>query len=565
MKKLIIFLLFTSLITSCHFGNEEVDLIIHNAKIYLMDETGTTVDAVAIKDGVIVAFGPEREIMNQYDAPLIYDAQKKPVYPGFIDGHCHFLAYGLMLQDADLTGAKNWEEVLEILLKYAPTRSSEWIIGRGWDQNDWTQDTAVDADSIATARFPEKTELDSLFPETPVYLTRIDGHAILVNQKALDLAGIKPATRIEGGAIEVRDGKCTGILIDNAISLVDKVMPKHTREQKEKALLLAQERCFAVGLTTIDDAGLMHEDIMLIDSLQRAGVLKMRIYAMLSDDESNYKHYLGKRPDSTNRMLNVRSFKLYADGALGSRGACLLSPYEDILKELGRKEHGFLLNTPTYYMQKAQQLAAAGYQMNTHAIGDSANRVMLNIYKEVLGGMNDKRWRIEHAQVVDKSDLSLFSKYSVIPSVQPTHATSDMPWAWLRLGRTRVARAYAYKELLRENGMLALGTDFPVEGISPIETYYAAVARKDREGNPEGGWQMENALSREEAMMGMTIWNAIANFEDHYKGSIAVGKVADFVILERDIMKCEELMIRGTKVALTIVNGELVYRGDRKI
>jgi hypothetical protein len=565
MKKLLFSLIITLLLGSCHFGNEKVDFIIHNAKIYLMDETGTTVDAVAIKDGIIVAFGPEREIMNQYDAPLIYDAQKKPVYPGFIDGHCHFLAYGLMLQDADLTEAKNWSEVLEILQRYAPKRSSEWIIGRGWDQNDWGANTAADADSTFSERFPDKTELDSLFPETAVYLTRIDGHAVLVNQKALDLAGITSETRVEGGIVEVRDGKCTGILIDNAISLVDKVMPKHTREQKVKALLLAQEKCFAVGLTTIDDAGLMHDDVLLIDSLQKAGVLKMRVYAMMSDDESNYKYYLSKRPDSTNRMLNVRSFKLYADGALGSRGACLLSPYEDILKELGRKEHGFLLNTPSYYLQRARQLEAAGYQMNTHAIGDSANRVMLGIYKEVLGGTNDKRWRIEHAQVVDKSDLSLFSQYSVIPSVQPTHATSDMPWAWLRLGRTRVARAYAYKELLRENGMLALGTDFPVEGISPIETYYAAVARKDKEGKPEGGWQMENALSREEAMMGMTIWNAIANFEDHYKGSVAVGKVADFVILERDIMQCEEDKIRGTKVEVTVVNGSIVYRSDRKI
>jgi len=568
MRTILIIFLFSITISSCHFGNDKVDMIIHNATIYLMDETGTTVDAIAIKDGIIVAYGPEREIMNQYDAPFIYDAAKRPVYPGFIDGHCHFLAYGLMLQDADLTGAKSWKEVISIIEAYAPTRNSEWIIGRGWDQNDWISNKTVqDGGGLigSSLPFPDKKDLDVLFPNTPVYLTRIDGHAVLVNQAALNVAGINTSTTISGGVVEIKDGKCTGILIDNAIGLVDKVMPKHTRLQKEKALMLAQEKCFEVGLTTVDDAGLMHEDIMLIDSLQKIGLVKMRVYAMLSDDESNYSIYLNKRPDTTNRMLNVRSFKLYADGALGSRGACLLSPYEDILKELGRKEHGFLLNTPDYYLQRARQLHAAGYQMNTHAIGDSANRVMLGIYKEVLGGTNDKRWRIEHAQVVDKNDIALFSHYSVIPSVQPTHATSDMPWAWMRLGRARVARAYAYKELLDENGMIALGTDFPVEGISPLATYYAAVSRKDRQGQPEGGFQKENALSRKEAMMGMTIWNAIANFESHYKGSIAVGKVADIVMLERDIMKCEEDKIFGTGVQLTVVGGEVVFRKEKKM
>lgn len=568
MRTILLFFLLSITISSCHFGNDKVDMIIHNATIYLMDETGTTVDAMAIKDGIIVAYGPEREIMNQYDAPFIYDAAKRPVYPGFIDGHCHFLAYGLMLQDADLTGANSWNEVISIIEAYAPTRNSEWIIGRGWDQNDWiSNQTIEDGENIAESSlpFPDKGDLDVLFPSTPVYLTRIDGHAVLVNQAALDAAGINTSTTISGGIVETKDDKCTGILIDNAISLVDKVMPKHTRLQKEKALMLAQEKCFEVGLTTVDDAGLMHEDIILIDSLQKIGWVKMRVYAMLSDDESNYSLYLNKLPDTTNRMLNVRSFKLYADGALGSRGACLLSPYEDILKELGRKEHGFLLNTPDYYLQRARQLHAAGYQMNTHAIGDSANRVMLGIYQEVLGGTNDRRWRIEHAQVVDKNDIELFSRYSVIPSVQPTHATSDMPWAWMRLGRTRVSRAYAYRELLDENGMIALGTDFPVEGISPMATYYAAVARKDRFGQPEGGFQKENALSRKEAMMGMTIWNSIANFESHYKGSIAVGKVADLVILERDIMKCEEHKILDTRVELTVVGGEIVYRSERKM
>lgn len=557
MKKIFYLALVAIILNGCHFGNDKVDMIIHNAIIYTMDEEGTTEDAMAIKDGIIVAMGPEREIMNQYDAPIIYDAKKRAIYPGFIDGHCHFLAYGLMLQDADLTDTKSFDEVLDKLKSYAPGRLSKWIIGRGWDQNDWGRTDAADKNSMMM-EFPSKERLDSLFGNTPVYLSRIDGHAVLVNSIVLEMAGISASTVIPGGIVEVKNGQCTGILIDKAIDLVNKIMPDRTSEEKVKALKLAQDKCFQVGLTTVDEAGLIYKDVQLIDSLQKANVLKMRIYAMLSDDSLNYVHYLDKGIDTSSRMLTVRSFKFYADGALGSRGACLLSPYEDLLKQ-GKKDYGMLLDKPEYFKQRAQQLNAAGFQMNTHAIGDSANRTILYIYRDVLGGVNDKRWRIEHAQVLAKEDMNMFRENSIIPSVQPTHATSDMPWAWQRLGKVRVGRAYIYKELLEQNGLLALGTDFPVEGISPMATFYSAVVRKDNSGMPEGGFQMENAISRREAMMGMTIWNALSNFEDSYKGSLQVGKVADFVVMDRDVMKCDESQIKESEVVLTVIAGEVVW------
>jgi predicted amidohydrolase YtcJ len=373
---------------------------------------------------------------------------------------------------------------------------------------------------------------------------------MLVNGEALKRAGITATTTIDGGSIEFEKG----ILIDNAMNLVTDILPTYSREDDIAALIAAQERCFAAGLTTVDEAGLMKSDVELIKQLQAEGRLKMRIYAMLADDSLNFAHYLKAGIDTTDR-LSVRAFKFYADGALGSRGACLLAPYDDVLPY----NSGLMLNTPLHFRSKAYDLRKARFQMCTHAIGDSANRVMLDIYGEVVGDSADHRWRIEHAQVVHQDDMQKFALYHVIPSVQPTHATSDMPWAPQRLGRSRVMRAYTYRELKEQLGMIALGTDFPVEGISPINTFYAAIARKDLRGQPAEGFQKENALTREEALRGMTIWPAIANFEEQKKGSIEVGKWADLVVLNQDLMRCTEQQIPSSEVAMTILNGEIVF------
>lgn len=541
-RQILLMLTIAFIVSSCHFKNKQADLILHNATIYSVDDAFNTYEAIAIKDGKILALGTEREILNEYDAAQIIDCGKQFIYPGFIDGHCHFLGYGRTLQEVNLDSTTSLAEVIERVRAFKPTNSRGWVVGRGWDQNDWAEQT-----------FPSRAALDSLFPSTPVALQRIDGHAMLVNGEALKRAGITPSTTVNGGSIEFEKG----ILIDNAMNLVTDILPAYSREDDIAALLAAQERCFAAGLTTVDEAGLMKADIELIKELQAQGKLKMRIYAMLADDSLNFVHYLKAGIDTTDR-LSVRAFKFYADGALGSRGACLLAPYDDVLPY----NSGLMLNTPLHFRSKAYDLRKAGFQMCTHAIGDSANRVILDIYGEVVGDLADHRWRIEHAQVVHQDDIGKFAKYHVIPSVQPTHATSDMPWAPLRLGRNRIMRAYTYRELKEQLGMIPLGTDFPVEGISPIQTFYAAVARKDAKGQPAEGFQKENALTREDALRGMTIWPAIANFEEQKKGSLEIGKWADLVMLDKDLLKCPETSILQTAAQLTVVQGEVVYRKD---
>jgi predicted amidohydrolase YtcJ len=522
---------------------EKADLIVHHATVYTVDSSFSTAQAFAVRDGKFLEVGSDEQILKKYKATQTIDAGGKAVYPGFIDAHCHFLRYGLSLQHADLTGASSFGEIIGRIqahrVKYpAPT----WLVGRGWDQNKWPGKS-----------FPTKDTLDLLFPDTPVFLERIDGHAALVNQKALELAGISASTAVSGGLIEVKNGRLTGILVDNASDLVSQVIPQPGRSEMMQALQQAEKNCFAVGLTTVDDAGLSKAEVALMDSLQKKGVLRMRIYVMLNPSRENQDHYFKNGPYKTEH-LNVRSFKIYADGALGSRGACLLHDYHD---RPGNK--GFLLQSPQDLKDIATALYKHNFQMNTHCIGDSANRLLLNMYGELLQGKNDRRWRIEHAQVVSAADVLKFGEYAVIPSVQPTHATSDMYWAGERLGEARVKTAYAFLDLYRQNQVIALGSDFPVEAIEPLYGFHAAVARQDAKNFPEGGFQPENAMSREQALRGMTIWAAYSNFEEKEKGSIERGKLADFVILEEDIMKADVQRLRDIQITRTFIGGQLVY------
>jgi predicted amidohydrolase YtcJ len=528
---------------SCAHKSEEADLIIHNAIIHSLDAENRTYDAMAIRDGRILELGVELQILNKYKSATVIDAMQRPIFPGLIDAHCHFLGYGLSRQNVDLIGTNSFEEVLERTVEHQNVYQAEWVVGRGWDQNDWEDKT-----------FPDNSQLDSLFPGTPVLLRRVDGHGALANSMALALAGITVDTKVSGGEIGIVDGKLTGILVDNAVDLVKDIIPEPSEELKTQAWLEAQKNCFAVGLTTVDDAGLKWQEIELLQKLQEEGKVKMRVYAMASDTEENLAYFLKSGPIKTDR-LSVRSFKFYADGALGSRGACLLSPYADMINA----HTGFMLDSIGHFKETAQLLYDAGFQMCTHCIGDSANRVILNVYGDVLGGVNDFRWRIEHAQVVHKQDIEKFGQYSIIPSIQPTHATSDMYWAGERLGNTRLRRAYAYQELKLQLGMVALGTDFPIEGISPLNTFYAATVRKDHDNYPQDGFQTENALTRMEALKGMTIWAALSNFEEMEKGTLEPGKFGDFVVLDRDILKVADDQLLDTKVLLTVIGGEIVY------
>ena len=525
-------------ILSCQKDKQQTDLIVTNANIYTVDNNFNKAESFAITDGKIIAVGTASEIEDNYKATDTINADGKTIVPGLIDAHCHFLGLGFNQQAVDLVGTKSFEDVMKRVLDFQNEHNNKFILGRGWDQNDWE-----------VKEFPNKKLLDILFPETPIALTRIDGHAILANQAALDLGKVTKNSKIDGGEVVVENGTLTGILIDNAENLVMKYWPKPNKLDHVKALLAAQEICFELGLTTVDDAGLSKDAIDIIKDLQESGQLKMRIYAMVSHSEENLDYFLDKGITKTDR-LNVRSFKFYADGALGSRGAMLKVPYSD------KPNHSGLMVTDLETLKNsADRIANSDFQMNTHAIGDSANRAVLETYNKVLKGKKDRRWRVEHAQIVSSKDFELYK--NVMPSIQPTHATSDMYWAKDRVGAERIKGAYAYKQLLEAYGKVALGTDFPVERVSPFLTFYAAVARQDLEQFPEGGFQMENALSREEALKGMTIWAAYSNFEEHEKGSIEVGKFADFIILDNDIMTVDTKEIPNIKVLKTVVGGEV--------
>ena len=524
--------------------SNDADLIIHNADIYTVNKEFDKATALVVKNGKFIAVGGE-DLLDLYDAKSVVDLNGFPVYPGFIDAHCHFYNFGLLQEQLDLSGTKSFDEVVEKISEYIAAHPGVPVLGQGWDQNTWE-----------VKEYPTKEILDQKFPTELIAIKRVDGHALLVNQKVLDLAGIDDKTEIEGGVVVRVKGALTGVLIDNAMDPVYAALPKPTVKQQEQALLAAQEICFQNGLTTVDDAGLDKEQLELIERLHEEDILNIRVYGMISNTPQNLEYYLKKGKVQTER-LNIRSVKVYADGALGSRGAALKEDYSD-----DHGNRGSYVTPVDEIISLADVLAKNGFQMNTHAIGDAANYEVLKAYKKALATDEDPRWRIEHAQVVTKEDRQFFES-KIIPSIQPTHATSDMFWADERLGKERIQGAYAYKSLLDWSGKVALGTDFPVEHVSPLKTFFAAVARTTENQLPEGGFQMEDALTRPEALKGMTIWAAHANFEEEIKGSIEIGKVADLVILKKDIMKIDVNEITDVEVLATILNGDMVYRAPK--
>ncbi len=519
-------------------GNKtKVDLLVKGATINTVDSLMSNATVMAISRGKIVAIG-NNNLLEKFESDTIIDATGKFIYPGLIDAHSHFYGLGSYMQMVDLTGTSSWEEVLETCKKYVEEYNPTFLSGRGWDQNDW-----------GVKDFPTNEKLNQLFPNFPVVLKRVDGHAVIANKAALKLANINNNTIIDGGILIKKDHNLTGVLIDNAADLAWDKLPQSTNAAISKSLLMAQKVCFDLGLTSVCDAGLNTNVIEVIDSLQKAGKLKIRVYAMISATDTQIDEWLNREPIKTD-VLNVSSFKMYADGALGSRGACLLQPYAD------NHQHQGLILTPIHKMEAyVKKISASPYQLNTHCIGDSANRYILNLYGKYLGENNNRRWRIEHAQVINPIDFDLFGKYQIVPSVQPTHATSDMYWAEARLGKDRMHGAYAFKLLLQQNGWLPLGTDFPVESPNPFYTFYAAVSRQDAKGFPDEGFQMQDALTRTEALKGITTWAAKSAFEEGFKGALQVGKLADFIIMDIDLLEADLKLIREAKPSAVYLGG----------
>lgn len=522
---------------------EKADLIIANAKIYTVDAGFSSVESMAIVDGKIRETGGTDEILKKYSSENIIDATGKFIYPGFNDAHCHFNGYGNnLMQYADLRDTKSKDEIYAILQKHHETFGGDWVLGRSWDQNDWD-----------LKEFPDKTKLDELFPETPVYLVRVDGHAGWCNSKALEIAGITSSSKVQGGEVILKNEQPTGILIDNAMGLISGFIPEISIEQQQKGLLAAQTNCFAAGLTSFTDCGLDKNTTLLMEEMQNSGSLKMRINAMLNPTEENFETFVKSGPKKSDKLV-VNTIKIYADGALGSRGALLLEDYSDDPGNSGLQIAG-----QEYYDKICQLALDNNFIVATHAIGDSGNRLVLETYGKFLKGKNDRRWRIEHAQIINQEDFSKFAEFSIVPSIQATHCTSDMTWAENRVGKERIKGAYAYQTLLKQNGWLPNGTDFPVENIEPIFTFYSSVFRTDHFGSPEGGWHLDEGLTREQTLRSMTIWPAKAAFEENEKGSLEPGKFADFVILDTDLMIATPQEVLEAKAESTWIAGERVF------
>lgn len=529
----------------CTADKEKADLILTNGVVYTVDKDFSVAGAVAIRDRRIIEVGSSEDISEKYKAERVKDLKGAFVYPGWIDAHCHFFGYGMNLNAVDLTETASVEEIIERVKKKRESFRGSWITGRGWDQNDWE-----------IKEFPDRSMLDAHFPDIPILLRRIDGHAAWVNTKALELAGVTAASAVDGGAIVLNEGEPSGILIDNAISLVESMIPAASQKEIIEALRHAEKNCFSVGLTSVQDAGLGKPVVQLIDSLNRDGSLKIRINAWLSPSDENFNHFVEKGTYQTDH-LSVNTIKLFADGALGSRGARLLQPYSD-----DPGNYGLLVTAPETLVNLCRKAYVNNYAVATHCIGDAANHEILKIYASILGGRNDRRWRIEHAQIIDPGDFHMFGDYSIVPSVQPTHATSDMYWAEKRIGSERMKGAYAYRTLLEQNGWIAGGSDFPVESINPLYGFYAATVRKDQSGYPEGGFRMEESISREDALRAMTIWAAKAGFEEHLKGSLEPGKLADMVVTRVDLLNAPDEELFNIRVIETYSGGELVYEAS---
>ncbi len=535
----------------------------------LLEAESPTATAVACRDGRIVFVGSDEQARDWIGPKTrVFPLSGAALMPGLTDAHGHLLGLGDSLARVDLVGTASFSEVVErAAARAASAPRGTWILGRGWDQNDWPEKA-----------FPDHHALSEQTPDHPSFLRRIDGHAGLANAEALRIAGVTRHTPDpEGGRIlkDATSGEPTGVLVDNAMRLVDRVIPAPTHEERTAALARAMQECVALGLTEVHDAGVDLETITCYRELASAGRMPIRVYAMVSGgraraDAAHAREsdeiegnpalaaYLERGPEigAAGGLLTVRAVKLYADGALGSRGAALLEPYAD-----DPENRGLLVSDPEAIRETTVRCLKAGLQVCVHAIGDRGNRVVLDAFERALAEVpsKDARLRIEHAQVLSPSDIPRFARLGVIASMQPTHATSDMPWVPDRVGPERARGAYAWRSLVRSGVTLAFGSDFPVESASPILGIYAGLTRQDLEGRPAGGWLPEERLTPVEVLRAFTAGAAYAAFEESQGGAIAVGKRADLTALSLDPLTAAPRELLGAKVVATVVSGRVVY------
>ncbi|MBM4168374.1 MAG: amidohydrolase [Ignavibacteria bacterium] len=555
------------------FSTTDANTIYVNAKIYTMDGENGIAEAMAVGGNKIIGIGSRDDIERKFRAPATVDLQGRTVVPGLIDAHAHLLSLGISKLTVDLVGTTSTDTIVQrVKDRVARVEAGQWVRGRGWDQNDWS-----------VKSFPTHRTLDRVSPSNPVYLTRIDGHAAWVNKKALEIAGITRATPDPPGGKIIRDGRGnpTGVLIDAAMRLVSSKMPSISHAEIQEALRLAVAECAALGITTVHDMGVDLEDVLLYQQAIDNNLPMIRIYAAIGGTESTWNHFVEKGPlvGYGEGLLTVRALKLYIDGALGSRGAALIEPYTD-----DPQNRGLTIVGEQKFRSDVEEALKHGFQVCTHAIGDRGNNIVLNSYEKALATVpsGDYRLRVEHAQVVSRSDIPRFNQLGVLPSMQPTHCTSDMYWAEARLGPERVKGAYAWRSFRDAGSIIPGGSDFPVERPNPIHGIYAAVTRRDLQGHPidaqdvvrnfqlspsgisnpadfENGWYVKEKLTREEALRMFTTWAAWSEFAEKEKGSLEKGKFADFVVLSDDIMAVAEDQIPQIHAVMTVVGGKVLH------
>ena len=529
----------------------EADLIVINANVHTVDNARPTVSAFAVRRGRIIFVGSDAEARTLAGAGTrVIDLHGRTVIPGMVDAHAHLSGFAASLRNVLLAGSRTYDEVITRVVERArTTRKGKWIEGRGWDQNLWPEKS-----------FPTHEALTRAIPDNPVVLVRVDGHALLANAMAMQLAGITAATKdpVGGRIVRLPNGDPSGVFVDNAQGIVRRAVPSPSDATIRDGTIAAIAEVNRWGLTGLHDTGEPRRVIDIFESLARENRFNVRAYVMISDDARDIAYYARRGPRSGlyDGHIWVRAIKTYADGALGSRGAALLAPYSDDPGNIG-----LLVSTPEHLEQVAEAGLRTGFQVNTHAIGDRGNRVALDAFETALRKVPtaDHRFRIEHAQVISPEDMPRFARLGVIPSIQASHQTSDMRWAEARVGPQRIRGAYAWRSLLNTGVVIPNGSDFPVEKVNPLISFHSAVTRQDATGWPEGGWYPEQVMTRDEALKSMTIWPAYAAFQEKELGSISPGKYADFVVMDRDIMRVPDAEILQTRVISTYVGGKSVY------